>query len=59
MGVDIEASWGAWPVDNKAGRRGEGACSGECSYMSHHAAGREAAWASDVAYMGDDDFVAC
>lgn len=56
--VDIEASWGAWRVGNMAGRRGEGACSGGCWYMSHRAAEREAASASDVACTGDDDFAA-
>lgn len=57
-GVDIAASWEAWPVGSRAGRRGEGAYSGGWSYMSHHAAAREAAWASGVVYMGGDDFAA-
>lgn len=56
--VDIEASWGAWRVGNRVGRRGEGACSAGCWCMSHHAAEREAALASDVACTGDDDFAA-
>lgn len=56
--VDIGASWGAWRVDNMAGRRGEGACSEGGSCMSHHAAEEEAASASDVAYTEDDDFAA-
>lgn len=41
-----------------AGKWDEASCSAACSSKSHRAAWEEAAWAVDVAHMGDDDFVA-